>query len=176
MAQCQKICRTCHETKPLFHFFQGRKRFVQRCKECYYVYERQSSFSRNNCGLQLQKCQCIDCPDTDIASDKRLLRLRDDGIIACLGCCRFKKRKGKNIRHRDFLLEYFKNQCCKMCSRSLHLNNIDFFEMIEDSGAILHYSKYIKLKMHKISEYFQCGDIKLVCLICAKNNITEILR
>ena len=118
MTSCKMVCRECNEQKGLVEFYQGGNRLVRRCRSCYALSERVSVFRRKNCGIELSRCQCDDCPHDDIGQDKRLLRLRDDGLVACLGCCRYKKRRSRNLTHRQAMCDYFEGDSCIYCSRS----------------------------------------------------------
>ena len=92
MTSCQMVRRECNKQKSLMKFNRGRV-LVRRCRSCYALSDRVSVFRRKYSGIELNSCQCTDCPHDDIGQDKRLLRLRDDGLLACLGCCRYKKEE-----------------------------------------------------------------------------------
>ena len=176
MATCKMICRECTQSKNLSEFMVT-SRLVHRCKSCISMNERLNKF-RLRTGIELTYCQDACCPDECFGKDKRILRLRDDGKIACLGCLRHKKRRGGKPLHRKALQDYFEGHQCIHCPRvcSIEKLNIDFFEMVNSSMEVFPYTKFIELSGKKVDKTLKCLRLKIACIQCAREHITSHLR
>mgnify|MGYP001245335296 CR=1 FL=1 len=172
MSSCTKICIKCEREKPLVDYYISNK-ISNKCKECKLILEKTRRLYKQKLFI-VTDCQCQDCVSGDLGKEKHLLRLRDDGIVVCLGCFRNKKRKGKFKKHRDAMCEYFKDELCMFCSRPF---NLDLFEMIDIENNIISYSKYT----HKVTKknalvFLKHVKPKIACIKCSWDNITHYLR
>ena len=172
------ICRQCGQTRKLTDFISSNSRLLYRCKKCIAYNERIDKFQKNNC-IEMNCCQDLSCPDKYIiGSDIRLLRFRDDGRVACLGCCRFKNRRGRKHKHRLAMKGFFSGRCCFFCGRAYEKDKLDiyFFEMVDESMDILTYSKFTNVSSKNIDRFLELFVSNIVCIFCARTHLTSHLR
>ena len=177
MASCIMTCRQCKQEKSLVEFISSNSRLVYRCKNCISINERIEKFQKVNC-VELSCCQNESCPSKEIGSDVRLLRFRDDGKVACLGCCRFKNRRGKKQLHRLAMKEHFDGMSCLLCGCLFKSDKfcIDFFEMLNASMDIITYSKFTNVSTKNIEIFLKSFVKYIVCVKCARVKLTSHLR
>jgi hypothetical protein len=174
MQLCQICCCTCSKFKNICDFFRSGK-LTNKCKGCIHMCEKINRFKKMS--INLSTCSKISCPCSLIGSDKRLLRLQDDGNIVCLGCYRNKKRTGKRM-NRNILHVYFEGKLCIYCCRVYDKSKLhfDYFELVNNSLQILNYSKVTDISPKRLLHFLQSEDYNIVCIQCARDHLTSYLR
>lgn len=174
MSFCFMTCRICMRSKQLSEFISSDSRLLYRCKTCILIQERQNRFVHLNIP-RISRCQNANCPDGDIGTDLRLLKLRDDGKIVCMGCYRSKIRSGGLKENRDLLCEFFRTSKCQFCERMCSEGlTFDFFETVNNDMKIIPYTTIVKMFNKNTSSYV--NKVSLVCISCARDHLTSYIR
>lgn len=169
---CKFICSKCGKTKdfpPL-----TKKNYI--CITCKALSKKIYNMKYRE-GLDLIRCQSGFCLYEDIATNKALLRIRDDGKIVCVGCHRKKRRMNRKLNHRFLWQQSLEGMSCFYCSRFFYskYNNMDYFDIIKNN-LIFNYSKFIRMKVEHAKLLLHDKDIKITCIQCTKDEMTNILR
>ena len=174
MSFCFMTCRICMRSKHLSEFISTDARLLYRCKTCILIQERQNRFTHLNIP-RVSKCENQQCPGGPIGTDLRLLKLRDDGKIVCMGCYRSKMRSGAFKENRDLLCEFFRESKCIYCERRCNETfTFDFFETVDSNMKIIPYTTIARMFNKKMDSFTK--DVSLVCMSCARDRLTSYIR
>tara|TARA_B100001287_G_scaffold85691_1_gene71589 strand:+ start:3645 stop:4172 length:528 start_codon:yes stop_codon:yes gene_type:complete len=171
----ERTCLKCEDTMDVKNFISGKSKFTT-CKHCRYKHNQKYKFKKIY-NLDITTCGG-DCPDDGFATSIYLQRIRDDGIIACLGCKRKKKRQSHNITHRENIQLFCLNKACMYCNRECNkFLDLDYFDLVNSNDKVINYSRIIrKSKKINLNEWLTDLECKIVCLLCEREHMTSHLR